>query len=57
MNAAMEAMWMRTVLTLVALTTAPVRKEMENVAKVHVVTFVTIFECIIFNSCVSFGVF
>ena len=48
MNAAMEAicvMWKQTVLTLVALT-APVRKatlEMENVAKVHDVTFMTIF--------------
>ena len=48
MNAAMEAicvMWKQTVLTLLALT-APVRKatlEMENVAKVHVVTFMTIF--------------
>ena len=48
MNAAMEAicvMWKQTVLKLVALT-APVRKatlEMENVAKVHVVTFMTIF--------------
>ena len=46
MNAAMEAisvMWMRIVLTLVALTTAPVRQVtlgMENRAKVHVETFI-----------------
>ena len=40
---------MQTVLTLVALTTAPERKAtlgMEDVAKVHVVTFIIIFECI-----------
>ena len=29
----------------------------EDVAKVHVVTFITIFECILFNSYVSFGAF
>ena len=63
MNVAMEAMcvmWMQTVLKLVALTTAPERKAtlgMEDVAKVHVVTFITIFECIFFNSYVSFGAF
>ena len=50
MNAAMEAicvMWMRTVRTLVALTTAPAGKDtlgMENRAKVDVVTFISIFE-------------
>ena len=51
---------MQTVLTLVALTTAPGREAtlgMEDVAKVHVVTFITIFECIFFNSYVSFGAF
>ena len=47
-------------LTTVALTTAPEREAtlgMEDVAKVHVVTFITIFECILFNSYVSFGAF
>ena len=54
MNAVMEAMcvmWIQTVLTLVALTTAPEREAtlgMEDVAKVHVVTFITIFEWIFF---------
>ena len=63
MNAAMEAMcvmWIQTVLTLVALTTAPEREAtlgMEDVAKVYVVTFITIIECILFNSYVSFGAF
>ena len=45
---------------LVALTTAPERKAtlgMEDVAKVHVVTFITIFACILFNSYFSFGAF
>ena len=40
---------MQTVLTLVALTTAPERKAtlgMGDVTKVHVVTFITTFECI-----------
>ena len=40
---------MQTVLTLAALTTAPERKAtlgMEDVTKVHVVTFITTFECI-----------
>ena len=50
MNAAMEAicvMWMRTVRTLMALTTAPAGKDtlgMENRAKVDVVTFISILE-------------
>ena len=42
---------MQTVLKLVALTTAPEGEAtlgMEEVAKVHVVTFITIFECIFF---------
>ena len=56
MNAAMEAMclmWIQTVLTLVALTTAPEREAtlgMEDVAKVHVVTFITIIECGFFET-------
>ena len=62
MNAAMEAICVirtRTVLILVALTTAPVRKAtlgMENRAKVHVVTFISVYECC-FNSRVSIGTF
>ena len=56
MNAAMEAMcvmWIQTVLTLVALTTAPEREAtlgMEDVAKVYVVAFITIIECIFFKT-------
>ena len=56
MNAAMEAMcvmWIQTVLTLVALTTAPEREAtlgMEDVAKVYVLTFITIIECIFFKT-------
>ena len=53
-------MWMQTVLTLVALTTAPETKAtlgMEDVAKVHFLTFITIFECIFCDAYVSFGAF